>query len=186
MKDNYTKEKLRLAKIEQAYTDFYRILFSELMKHYTSDPSVAEDILQSTFERVLKYGHNFDTYDKKSAFRFLYTIMRHEAYDTIARINKETLHVNVDEILDSITNHSLESALNPEFLYLEKTVVREAVQQLPDDYASVICLYYFYGFQHNEIAKLLNITENNAAQKCFYIRKKLKEILTKEGFHDER
>lgn len=186
MKNEYTNEKLRLAKIEQAYRDHSRILLSEILKHYTQNQAVAEDILQSTFERVLKYGYKFASFDPDSAFRFLYTIMRHVAYDTLSTQNKETLYENIDEILNEAADESVHSASNPELLYIERMVIRKAIQKLPDDYASIICLHYSYGFKYREIADLLGITENNTIQKCHYIRKKLKEILIKEGFDNDK
>lgn len=184
-KDNDKDELLRIRKIETAYRKYGKILVAEVQKHYFENQQIAEDIVQTTFERVIKYGHDFATYDDKVAFRFLYSIMKHEAYKLKKKEAKFSKIADVDQIMNDLSLSAIESSTSPEFLYLERTIVREAMKQLPDDYASILYLHYYHGYKFREIGDFLGISENTAIQKCYYIRKKLKQILIKEGFHDE-
>ena len=77
--DKNAEEWIRLHRIEEAYRKFSKILIAEAHTRFLNDQHMAEDVVQTTFERVLKYGHNFASYDDTVAFSFLYTIMRHEA-----------------------------------------------------------------------------------------------------------
>lgn len=183
-KDKDKQEYIRIQKIEAAYRKYGKVLISELQKHYFTEHQMAEDIVQTTFERVIKYGHDFGKYDDKVGFRFLYTIMKHEAYKQKKKLEHNFAISNIDQIMDDLTNTAIESATNPEFLYVERTIVREAIKQLPDDYASILYLHYYHGYKFKEIGDFLGISENTAIQKCYYIRQKLKKILMKEGFQD--
>ncbi len=55
--------------------------------------------------------------------------------------------------------------------------VREAIQLLPDGYRMVLSLYLLEGYDHQEIAEILNITESTSKSQFNRSKKKLKEIL---------
>lgn len=183
--DKNNSEQLRLQRIEYAYQKFSKTLIKEVRKHYHADQHIAEDIVQTTFERVLRYGYNFASYDDKVAFRFLYTIMRHEAFHLLEKQQNYLCTDEIEEILNKISLSAIDSGNNPELLYVERTIVSEAVKNLPPNYASVLYLHYYHGYKFKEIADFLGISENTAIQRNYYIRQKLKKILIKEGFRDE-
>lgn len=182
--DDINQKKLHLEKIEHVYQKYNRVLLSEVRKHYTNDQYIAEDIVQTTFLRALKYGQNLKKSDDKSVFRFLYAIMKYVALDTIQEQKYNYIEDNIEYILNHCTDSIISSELNPEFLYMERTVVREAIRKLPDRYVTILYLFYYHGYSFKEIGSFLGISPNAAAQKCHYVRQKLKDILIKEGFHD--
>jgi len=183
--DKNNSEQLRLQRIEYAYQKFSRVLIHEVCRHYHTNQDIAEDIVQTTFERVLKYGHNFASYDDKVAFRFLYTIMRHEASRLLEKQRNNLCSAEIEKILHEVSRSAINPADNPELLYVERTLVREAIKKLPPSYASILYLHYYHGYKFKEIAEFLGIKENTAIQRNYYIRQKLKKILIKEGFRDE-
>lgn len=183
----YTKEKLetgeaRIRRIEEIYIKYGKILIAETYKNYIQEYPIAEDIVQSAFERVIKHGYNFLKFEDTEAFRLLYSIMKHEAYRVIKERKKDCLMEDIDYILENLVYADIMKEKDPEFLHLERKMVHEAIQKLPDHYASVLYLHYYYGYKFKEIASLLNISENTAIQRNYYIRRKLKEILKREGF----
>lgn len=184
--DDYTQKKLRLQKIEQSYEKYHQILIAEVRKRYHVDQYTAEDVVQTTFLRVIKYGKNFADLDDTSAFRFLYTIAKFVAYDVLKVEKTDYTQEDIEKIINSCADNLTDSATNPEFLYMERTIVREAIKKLPAHYATILYLYYYHGYSFKEIGLFLGIKPNTVAQRCYYVRQKLKEILIKEGFHDER
>lgn len=183
----YTKAKLkaeeaRIRRIEEIYKKYGKILIAETYKNYIREYAIAEDIVQTAFERAIKHGYNFLELEDVEAFRLLYSIMKHEAYKVLKKGKMDYLIVSIDNILDNLVYTDIKQEHNPEFLHLERVMVHEAIAKLPEDYASVLYLHYFYGYKFKEIAVLLDISENTAIQRNHYIRKKLKEILKREGF----
>lgn len=184
--DDYNQKKLRLQKIEQSYEKYHQILIAEVRKNYSVNQYTAEDIVQTTFLRVIKYGKDFADLDDISAFRFLYTISKYVAYDVLKDETSDYTKEDIELIINSCADCMIDSATNPEFLYMERTIVREAIEKLPAHYATILYLYYYHGYSFKEIGLFLGIKPNTVAQRCYYVRQKLKEILVKEGFHDER
>jgi len=55
--------------------------------------------------------------------------------------------------------------------------VKKAIDQLPDGYRSVLSLYLLEGYDHQEIAEILNISESTSKSQLNRAKNKLKELL---------
>ncbi len=65
---------------------------------------------------------------------------------------------------------------------MEVQKVRKAVEQLPDGYRVIFSLYLLEGYDHREIAGILDISESTSKSQYLRAKKKIKEILdTYEG-----
>ena len=62
-------------------------------------------------------------------------------------------------------------------LILEIDRIKEALQQLPDGFRTVLSLYLFEGYDHREIAEILEISESTSKSQYNRAKKRLKEIL---------
>jgi RNA polymerase sigma factor (sigma-70 family) len=56
--------------------------------------------------------------------------------------------------------------------------VKSAIEQLPDGYRTVLTLYLIEGYDHQEIAEILRITESTSKSQLNRAKNKLKEFLT--------
>jgi RNA polymerase sigma factor (sigma-70 family) len=56
--------------------------------------------------------------------------------------------------------------------------VKKAIDQLPDGYRSVLSLYLLEGYDHQEIAEILGISESTSKSQLNRAKNKLREILT--------
>lgn len=63
--------------------------------------------------------------------------------------------------------------------------VRSAVRELPDGYRVVLTLYLFEGYDHEEIAFILKISENTSRSQLMRAKMKLRGCLAKKGIRDE-
>ena len=61
--------------------------------------------------------------------------------------------------------------------------IREAVRALPDGYRTILSLYLFEGYDHDEIAEILGISAVTSRTQYSRARKKLKEQLMKGKDH---
>ena len=62
-------------------------------------------------------------------------------------------------------------------IILEIDRIKDALQQLPDGFRTVLSLYLFEGYDHREIAGILGITESTSKSQYNRAKKRLKEIL---------
>ncbi len=65
---------------------------------------------------------------------------------------------------------------NPD-LKLEVERVMHAVKKLPDGYRVIFSLYLLEGYDHREIAEILEITESTSKSQYMRAKKKIKELL---------
>jgi RNA polymerase sigma factor (sigma-70 family) len=123
----------------------------------------AEDLLQSVFVEV---------FTKMESFRYESSI---GAWIKRITINKCINFLKSKKMMIQELTASHDLALEPEKEYEPLFTVdriRQAVDQLPDGYRVVFSLYAFEGYDHEEIAQVLNITE--ATSKSQYSRAKAK------------
>jgi len=59
-------------------------------------------------------------------------------------------------------------------------LVKEGISRLPDGYRMVLTLYLVEGYDHKEIAQILEITESTSKSQFNRSKKKLREILKEE------
>jgi RNA polymerase sigma factor (sigma-70 family) len=70
-------------------------------------------------------------------------------------------------------------------LELQVEQVKRAVALLPDGYRVVLTLYLFDGYDHEEIAHILKISENTSRTQYMRAKQKLHRLLEKKGETDE-
>lgn len=144
---------------------YERELFGYL-KHYLGDASLAEDLFQATFLQLHRKCHQ---YQKGRRVRpWLYSIATHLAIDAMRKAGRMRA-VSLDApSSDKSTNSEagtlldiLESDTPGPLLQAEEHErnqrIREAVDQLPEDFRIVAVLVFFLGMKYSEVAEILEI-----------------------------
>jgi RNA polymerase sigma factor (sigma-70 family) len=72
-----------------------------------------------------------------------------------------------------------------EALELKVEQVKQAIAMLPDGYRVVLSLYLFEGYDHEEIAHIMNISENTSRTQFMRGKQKLHRLLEKKRETDE-
>lgn len=75
---------------------------------------------------------------------------------------------------------------DPQDLQLQVDLVKKAIALLPDGYRLVLTLYLFEGYDHEEIAHILNISENTSRTQYMRAKQRLHRLLEKKGEKDEQ
>jgi len=132
----------------------------------------AEDVLQESFVSVFK---NLRQYKGDSTFgAWLKRIVVNRSINVIRMRKMELLPE--DETFDIKEDE-------PDEIYrAELTVerVREAIMALPDGYRSVLSLYLLEGYDHQEIAAILGISESTSKSQLNRAKAKLRQQLIKK------
>jgi RNA polymerase sigma-70 factor (ECF subfamily) len=130
----------------------------------------AEDVMQEAFLKALT---KIDTYEGKVSFgAWLKKIVINRSLDQLKK--RKVKFIELNEKIPDEEPGSFEISE----IQLEK--LKRTIQQLPDGYRVVLSLYLLEGYDHEEIAQILGIS--NASSRSQYLRAKLKlrQMLHKE------
>jgi RNA polymerase sigma factor (sigma-70 family) len=154
---------------------FYRIykLYSKAMYNVSfrivGREDEAEDVLQESFISAFR---NLQSYRGESSFgSWLKKIVVNKAINVQQKKKMEPLPDHEDWDVPT-PDEPVEYGNG-----LTVDAVRNAIQQLPDGYRSVLSLYLLEGYDHQEIAEIMGITESTSKSQLNRAKNKLRELL---------
>ncbi len=153
----------------ELYKIYYKPMYNICLRMVGSQVE-AEDVMQEAF---LKAFTKIDTYQGVVSFgAWLKKIVINRSLDHLKKRK-----VKFEELNEKIPD---EEPVNIEISEIQMEKLKNAIQQLPDGYRVVLSLYLLEGYDHEEIAQILGIT--NVSSRSQYMRAKLKlrEMLHKE------
>lgn len=135
----------------------------------------AEDMLQESFsEAFIK----LKTYRYDSAFgAWLKRIVVNKC---INEIKRKKADLNYFDDMTLFNQHNEEEEELPK---LNISSIKKAMKQLPQGNRIIFSLYLLEGYDHREIAQILNTSESNSKSQYMRAKRKIKEILG-ETYHD--
>ncbi|TKC05013.1 RNA polymerase sigma factor [Pedobacter frigoris] len=137
-----------------------------------SDEAEAEDILQEAF---LDAFIRIDSFRAETTFGlWLKQIVINKSINHLRTRKAEFVSLETIDIAEENIEH------NKEDLEFKVTQVRDAMSKLPDGYRVVLTLYLFEGYDHEEIAHILKISENTSRSQYLRAKIKLNSLLEKE------
>lgn len=130
----------------------------------------AEDILQEAFTDCFE---NISTFRYESTFgAWLKSIVVNKSINHLKRKRPELVY---DQFIPDIP----EETIDDEPAYNHKQIFN-AIEKLPDGYRVILTLYLLEGYDHQEIAGILKITESTSKSQFMRAKEKLKKILKDE------
>lgn len=157
---------------QEAHFRLYK-LYSKAMYNVgyriTGNEEDAEDVLQEAFVSAFK---NLNNYRGDSSFgSWVKKIVINKAINLLKKRKWELMPEN--EEFD-VPAEEPEQEYRPE---LQVETVRNAIMQLPDGYRSVLSMYLLEGYDHQEIAEIMGITESTSKSQLNRAKAKLRELL---------
>lgn len=132
----------------------------------------AEDVLQEAF---------LDAFNRIADFRqettfglWLKQIVINRAINYLRKRKAEFVSIDEVEVAD-------EPNYDEEEVHLKVETIKAAIAELPDGYRVVLTLYLFEGYDHEEIAHILKITENTSRSQYMRAKRKLNSLLEMKG-----
>ena len=160
----------------QAQFELYR-LYSKAMYNIclrmVKNEWDAEDLLQNSFVDVFSKLHTFRHQSSIGAW-----IKRIIINNCINFLKKR--RIEFQEMDDSLSpaEENPQSSNSPIY---SVEAIKEAIYQLPDGYRVVFTLYSMEGYDHQEIAEILNISVATSKSQYSRAKKKLREMLPISG-----
>ena len=153
----------KIKNVIEKYSDIvYKIAITR-----TGSIENAEDIFQEAFIKYSKKNPNFENEEHEKAWFIKVTI------NLTKNLHNEAWNRKTTPLEDNI-----------KFENKEEEDVFSAVNQLPQNYKTVIYLFYYEGYKVKEISKIMNTREGTIKTWLSRARESLKEKI-KGGFEDE-
>ncbi|MFA4930817.1 MAG: RNA polymerase sigma factor [Patescibacteria group bacterium] len=171
--ENMEQELVARAKQDEAgFTELYNYFFPKIYGYIykrVGQRQACEDIVSEVFMKVFV---NLEKYESRgfSFSSWLYKIATNRLIDYYREQGKKAT-VDVEKVLHikSVDDTSHQVEIN-----LEVEKVKKIINELPDKYQEVLNLKFFGELSNIEIARILNITENNAGIIIFRALKKFR------------
>jgi RNA polymerase sigma-70 factor (ECF subfamily) len=166
----------------QGDTRSYALLYDKYSKamyntslRIVSQSADAEDVLQESFTDAFA---SIDTFQYKSTFgAWLKKIVINKSINCL-RKRKIDL---VDIEKTSAGSVAEEEGLDEKGIQLKVEEIRKAVKLLPNGYRTVLSLYLFEGYDHEEISEILEVSHTTVRTQYMRAKQKLIGLLKQGG-----
>lgn len=152
-----------------AFVRRYSGMILRLCFTYSLGRADAQDICQNVFLKLLQSDRRFDSEGETRAFIIRITI--NECKDVL-KSGWRRRSVPLDELIER----------EVPFLPEENTGVLAAVQRLPVKYREAVYLYYYEGYNAEEIAAIVGAKPAAVRQRLARAREKLRKELEDSGY----
>ncbi|MES2812900.1 MAG: RNA polymerase sigma factor [Bacteroidota bacterium] len=154
--------------------DRYKDMVFTLALKMVTNREEAEEIAQDTFIKVYSSLNKFKGESKFSTW--VYKITYNTCLDSLKKSKREKNTSYIEDFSEHQVKE-IESALDTIDEKERNQVIQNCLEQLPNDEAFLLTLYYFDGQSVDEISKVMNNSVSNIKVKLFRTRKKLASIL---------
>jgi RNA polymerase sigma factor (sigma-70 family) len=153
------------------YSKFAAKMYQVCLRYTDNNTDDAKDVLQDGFVKVFKNLHKFR--HDGSFEGWIRTIITRTALSQIREKNKKVTSYNTD-LLHAVKD--TETCITDRIA--EKEII-SIVKKLPPGYRKIFMLYVIEGYNHREIAVLLNCSEGTSKSQLYRSKTRLQEILRK-------
>lgn len=166
--------------MSQLYQQYAEELSSVCYRYVTSEPD-ARDVLQNSFVKIFTAITSLDYRGEEALRAWMKRVVANEALRFLRDRRKMRFveHIEEQKILPPVADD------DPQPELLSPDMLHRLISELPVGYRTVLNLYVFEGYSHQQIAQLLGITESTSASQLYHAKRLLAKRI-KELTNDKR
>jgi RNA polymerase sigma factor (sigma-70 family) len=153
---------------KKLYDQYAPMAYGVIRRYMYNNEAIAQELLNDCFYKIFL---KLEQYNYQGSFE--------------GWIRRLVVNTVTDHLRKKIKDDEVHKEVQPEDAYVDSESVGKlshkellrVIETLPDTHRAVFNLFVFENYTHNEISKLLNITENNCRWYLNNARKRLKEKL---------
>jgi RNA polymerase sigma factor (sigma-70 family) len=163
------------ARAQMQLYDLYCKAMCTIALRYVKDSFVAEDIMQDSFIKAFQNMHSFK--GEVSFGAWIKKIVINNSLDWLKKQKLELVSLNeeVHEREEETEGWSIAHSLQADF-------IANAIQSLKEKYSVVLSLYLLEGYDHQEIAQVLGITEVTSRTNLMRGKRQLQKLLKEKNY----
>jgi len=142
--------------------------------NFTKDDMIAQDMMQEAF---IKAFAKIESYTGEASFgSWLKRIVINQCLDFIKKKKLKTVEIKEDIIsIGDDEDWNIEKDINIQAIY-------SCIERLPQKCKNVVKLYLLEGYDHQEVAQILEISEVSSRSQLSRGKSRLKELLTQNNY----
>lgn len=157
-------------------TSAYRVLYDRYSKamfntalRIVNKAADAEDVLQDSFTDAFM---QLSSFENKSTFgAWLKQIV---VFKSISFLKRQRISF-VD--METVPDLPAEKELDEAGIWYTVEMIKQTMQRLPDGYRTVLSLYLFEGYDHEEISEILGVAQSTVRTQYIRAKQKLLQLL---------
>lgn len=152
----------------QLYDQYCKAMFNTAF-NFVKEDDVAQDVMQEAFIKAFK---NIDSFTGEATFgAWLKRIVINQSLDWLKKQKIQTVELNDDVVhMADDSNWEVDNEVKISAIY-------QCIEALPQKCKSVVKLYLLEGYDHQEVAQILEISEVASRSQLSRGKSKLKELL---------
>ena len=157
----------------QLYDQYCKAMFNTAY-NFVKDDDIAQDVMQEAFIKAFK---KIESFSGEATFgAWLKRIVVNQSLDWIKKQKIQTVELN-DNIVYMPDEEPLE--IDAE---IKLSAIYKCIEELPQKCKNVVKLYLIEGYDHQEVAQILEISEVASRSQLSRGKSKLKELLIHRNY----